>query len=143
MKAFTKNRHLIRNLQQAILLVLVFLFTSEPILVAAQALVPQQKIERSETTIGSIGDIIAIIPGLQAVGGASFIGDAVATVVKTLFKQADNVFRAVLNGLKLADAFDVVADLVKTVVRIVGNSLGESLSAGINTISNIFTGSSS
>lgn len=90
--------------------------------------------------IGSIGDLIALIPGLQGVGGASFVGDAVSAVVKGLFKHADTIFRAVLNGLKLADAFDVVVDLVKTVVRIVGNSLGNGLQAVINTITNIFTG---
>ena len=93
--------------------------------------------------IGSIGDLVALIPGLQGVGGASFVGDAVSAVVKTLFKQADNVFKAVLNGLKLADAFDVVADLVKTVVKIVGNSLGNGLQAVIYTISNVFSGSRS
>jgi hypothetical protein len=90
--------------------------------------------------IGSVGDLIALIPGLQAGGGASFLGDAVSAVVKALFKQAEYVFRAVLDGLKLADAFDVVVDLVTTTIKIVGRSLGGSLDEVITSLRNLLSG---
>jgi len=61
-----------------------------------------------------IGESLALIPGLQIAAGA-FIGGAVASVVKLLFNGAEEGIKIILNGLRLADAFDVIVDLVKVV----------------------------
>jgi hypothetical protein len=90
--------------------------------------------------IGSLGDLIGLIPGLQGIGGASFLGDAASAVIKTLFKNADTAFRLVLDALRLEDAFDVVLDLVKTVIHFVGGSLGSARDEVIAFLRELFEG---
>jgi len=90
--------------------------------------------------IGSLGDLIGLIPGLQGIGGASFLGDAASAVIKTLFKNADTAFRLVLDALRLEDAFDVVLDLVKTVIHFVGGSLGSARDEVFALLRGIFEG---
>ena len=88
--------------------------------------------------IGSLGDLIGLIPGLQGIGGASFLGDAAAAVIKTLFKNADTAFRLVLDALRLEDAFGVVLDLAKTVIHFVGDSLGSSADEAYGLLKGLF-----
>ena len=90
--------------------------------------------------IGSLGDLIGLIPGLQGIGGASFLGDAASAVIKTLFKNADEAFRLVLDALRLEDAFDVVIDLAKTVIHFVGDSLGSSADEAYELLKELFEG---
>jgi len=90
--------------------------------------------------IGSIGDLIGLIPGLQGIGGVSFMGDAASAVIKALFKNADTAFRLVLDALRLEEAFNVVLDLVKEVVRFVGGTLGSSRDEVAALLREIFEG---
>ena len=90
--------------------------------------------------IGSLGDLIALIPFMQGIGGASFLGDAAAAVIKALFRNADIVFKAVLNGLKLTDAFNVILDFLRVTSHYVGSSIGYTLDEAIQFLQNLFTG---
>ncbi|MCI0551872.1 MAG: hypothetical protein L0287_13030, partial [Anaerolineae bacterium] len=90
--------------------------------------------------IGSLGDLVALLPFMQGVGGASFLADAAVAVIKALFKNADIVFKAVLNGLKLTDAFNVIIDFLKVTGHYVGSSIGDSLDEVIQFLSDLFTG---
>ncbi|MCI0614362.1 hypothetical protein L0244_15355, partial [bacterium] len=74
------------------------------------------------------------------VGGASFLADASVAVIKALFKNADIVFKAVLNGLKLTDAFNVIIDFLRVTSHYVGSSIGDSLDEVIQFLSDLFTG---
>ena len=90
--------------------------------------------------IGSLGDLVGLIPGLQGVGGASFLGDAAAAVIKALFRYIDDAARVALNGLRLTEAFEVVLDLLKVTVRLVGDTLGGSLEEVKALLGALFTG---
>jgi len=148
--------HLLRKLQQAMLFVLVILLAAEPILVASSPQLHETQQEEIETFasryashtntgeasihIGSLGDLIGLLPFMQGVGGASFLADAAAAVMKALFKNADTVFKAVLNGLKLTDAFNVIIDFLKVTGNYIGSSIGNSLSEAVQFLQNLFTG---
>jgi hypothetical protein len=95
--------------------------------------------------IGSVGDLVALTGIGIPVAVTSFVGDAVATLGRILFRKAATAFRVVLNGLKLAEAFDVALDLTKTVIRVAGDALQNSSTshAVFELVSNIFTGTRS
>jgi hypothetical protein len=90
--------------------------------------------------IGSLGDLIGLIPGLQGVGGASFLGDAASAVLKTLFRHGDEAAQLVLNGLKLDEAFGLIVDLIGRLARLAGDTLGGSLDEVIDFITDLFSG---
>jgi len=156
MMTFLKKHQLLKKLQQAMLLVLVILLAAEPILVTASPQLHETQQEEIgtfagrytsqvstgefSTHIGSLGDLIALIPFMQVVSGASFLADAAVAVMKALFKNADPVFQAILNGLKLTDAFNVIIDFLKVTGNYIGSSIGHNLSEAIQFLSDLFTG---
>lgn len=90
--------------------------------------------------VGSLGDLVALIPFMQGIGGASFLADASVAVIKALFKNADTVFQAMLNGLKLTEAFDVLIDFLKVTGHYIGDSIGHNLEEAIQFLESLFTG---
>jgi hypothetical protein len=89
--------------------------------------------------IGSLGDLIGLLPFMQGVAGASFLADASVAVIKALFKNAEPVFKAVLNGFKLTEAFDVIIDFLKVTGNYIGSSIGTSLGEAIQFLQSLFT----
>jgi len=89
--------------------------------------------------VGSIGDLIALLPFMQGVGGASFLGDAGAAVLKALFKQVPAI-HGILNGLKLMEAFNVILDFLKVAGHYIGSSIGSSVDEVVQFLQNLFTG---
>jgi hypothetical protein len=62
--------------------------------------------------IGSLGDILALFGVTLPIAVGSFVGDAVAAVLKGLFRAADDLVQVALNGLRFPEAFRVVKDLI-------------------------------
>jgi len=85
-----------------------------------------------------VGESLALIPGLQ-IAATAFIGGAVAAVVRVLFRNADVAFKGILNGLRLADAFNVVVDLVKVVSNYITTAI-HSVNNAIQVLQDILTG---
>jgi hypothetical protein len=110
---------------------LVALVTNPSIFVKALSLI---------AIVGNLGDLLELIPGLQEIGAASFLGDAASSVMKVLFESANSAFRAVLDALELGEAFDVILDMLKVVGERLGSALGEGLEALINAIKDLFEG---
>jgi hypothetical protein len=93
--------------------------------------------------IGSIGDIVALIPGLQAGAVSSFFGDVAATLLKTLFKRADTLntgYKAVVNALDLKGAFKIATELIETTVKPILNALHGNLDQVTSALEGVLTG---